>query len=480
MKSHCFCVPHDGADVLAETICLNEKSLDAFTMTFIGDAELFHLMKTENKITAHTVNAELSYHILYYLKDAGHPLYKRITIPNLEDFTRRINSLSEKALDNVIIGSDAISQVMEMGMKNQESGNSGLFNTYGDSSSNKERLKKIAHMTSKGTSQDEEISAPSTTTESTTSTQSTSIDQNGPEQITMGGRMLNEFEQNHVIMGGTFPFEFTLGVPSKFSRGHLPHHIFQRLLKAYTRNFENCHNFIFLSFNQVQRHAASSAVSYKAKASDSHLNKLASVLKSSDFDRKLKIALVSPYGKESKELLRIMIPLLRTTGKTIPWGPLERNNELSVLYGMQQRYGPHSLFITFSQMNATQPLVIRLGSRKFKSLENDDSHPGEVEKGEVIWNSDDCSNFRTATARNSPATCAAYFDMVCKAVLKYLFGVQLDAKKEVLIDEMIAGILGSALKARAAHGVPEAQARGALHLHFYFGYFLDHYGLHAL
>ena len=126
-----------------------------------------------------------------------------------------------------------------MGMENQESGNSGIFNTYGDSSSNKERLQGIAHMISKGTIQDEEISAPSTTTESTTSTQSTSIDQNGPTQITLGERMLNEFEQNHVIMGGTFPSEFTLGVPSQFSRGHLPHHIFQRLLKAYTRNFEN-------------------------------------------------------------------------------------------------------------------------------------------------------------------------------------------------------------------------------------------------
>ena len=130
-------------------------------------------------------------------------------------------------------------------------------------------------------------------------------------------------------------------------------------------------------------------------------------------------------------------------------------------------------------MSATQPLVIRLGSRKFKSLEND-SHPGEVEKGEVIWNSDDCSNFRASTAKNSPATSAFYFDLVCKAVLKYLFGVQLDTKKEVLIDEMISGIFGSALKARAAHAVSEAQARGALHLHILLWLLFGPFGLHAL
>ena len=49
---------------------------------------------------------------------------------------------------------------------------------------------------------------------------------------------------------------------------------------------------------------------------------------------------------------------------------------------MQQRYGPHSLFITFYQMSATQPLVIRLESRKFKKLENE-NHPGEIEGSEM-------------------------------------------------------------------------------------------------
>ena len=109
------------------------------------------------------------------------------------------------------------------------------------------------------------------------------------KQITLGKRMLNEYEENHVIMGGTFPFEFPLGVPETFAKGHFPPHLFQRLLKSYTGTFERCHNFIFLSFNQVQRHAASSAVSYKSKTSDSHMKKLAEVLKTLGFDSKLKM-----------------------------------------------------------------------------------------------------------------------------------------------------------------------------------------------
>ena len=91
----------------------------------------------------------------------------------------------------------------------------------------------------------------------------------------------------------------------------------------------------------------------------------------------------SPDGEESKELLRIMIPILRTTRKKIPCGPLQWINELSLLYGMQQRYILHSWFITSSQMSATQPLIVLLVSRKFKNSENS-SNLGDIESEEVI------------------------------------------------------------------------------------------------
>ena len=98
------------------------------------------------------------------------------------------------------------------------------------------------------------------------------------------------------------------------------------------------------------------------------MKKLATLLESPTFDDKLKSSIKDPDGFEARYILKTLTPLLRTIGKHIPWGPLERSNELSVLYSMQQRYVPHSLFITFSQISATQPLVIRLGSRKFKKI----------------------------------------------------------------------------------------------------------------
>ena len=74
-------------------------------------------------------------------------------------------------------------------------------------------------------------------------------------------------------------------------------------------------------------------------------------------------------------------------------------------------------------MSATQPLVIRLGSRKIKKSENE-NHPREIEDSEVIYNSDDFDIFRSNTARNSPVTYAFYFDLVSRSVLKNLFGIQ--------------------------------------------------------
>ena len=107
-----------------------------------------------------------------------------------------------------------------------------------------------------------------------------------------------------------------------------------------------------------------------------------------------------------------------------------------------------------------QPLVVRLGSRKLKKL-----HPGEVEEGEVIWRSNCGKNFRVETAKNNPAKFAYYFNFMCKAVLKHLFGLNLDRKKEVFLEDAEPGIFGSIFKTREGHGVTEAQARNALHLH---------------
>ena len=49
--------------------------------------------------------------------------------------------------------------------------------------------------------------------------------------------LINEFGNNHVIIGGTFPFEFPLGVPEELGQGRFRAHVLKRLLRSYTSTF---------------------------------------------------------------------------------------------------------------------------------------------------------------------------------------------------------------------------------------------------
>ena len=129
---------------MAENLVLNEKFLNAFTMMFIGDSNIFRLMKESNKIKTHTVDPELLYNILCYLKGSGHQIYQRIDIPNFEDFNIHIQSLIKRAMDDFIISDNAVTRFMESRMKNKESVHSGLFQIHQESSSNEECLRAVS------------------------------------------------------------------------------------------------------------------------------------------------------------------------------------------------------------------------------------------------------------------------------------------------------------------------------------------------
>ena len=77
-------------------------------------------------------------------------------------------------------------------------------------------------------------------------------------------------------------------------------HVFRCLLESYTNEFESNHNFIFISFNQVQRHAASSAVNYSSKSSNTHMKRLAVLLKHDNFDKTLSVSLKKQKEKKLK------------------------------------------------------------------------------------------------------------------------------------------------------------------------------------
>lgn len=259
--------------------------------------------------------------------------------------------------------------------------------------------------------------------------------------------LLNEFQDNHRIMGGNFPFEFVRGVPESLRKGELPVRVARRLLLNYDPRFERCHELIFYMLNQKQRHSASRAVAYETKTQSNLLERFKEVVAEPDFPHNLAAAQLDPLGPEARELLKIMTPLIRVTGSKIPWSPQERDAELSTMMGQCNRYGTVSNFITFSQSSANDPLVIKLGSRKFNKNTKD------------VWD-ETVYRERMNIAMSNPATAAECFNSVAKAVIEHLFGVSLDTKKECL--DRKPGLWGYA---RSCNAVSESQQRGGLHLH---------------
>jgi hypothetical protein len=259
--------------------------------------------------------------------------------------------------------------------------------------------------------------------------------------------LLNEYQDNHRILGGNFPFEFVRGVPESLRKGGLPLKVARRLLLAYVPTFERCHELIFYMLNQKQRHAASRAVFYETKTQSHLLERLKEAVADPGFDPMLAAAQLDPSGPEARELLRIMTPLIRVTGAKIPWSPQERDSELSTMMAKCNRYGTVSNFITFAQSSANDPLVIKIGSRKLN------------QSTKAVWDETVYSQ-RMEIAMSNPATAAECFNAVSKAVIEHLFGVPLDTKKEYL--ERKPGLWGYA---RSCNAVSEAQQRGGLHLH---------------
>lgn len=467
---------------------LNRGCLGAFTMTFIGDGSAFRALVHEGLIHAHSVDATLSLRVLDYYHHV-HPQYADIVVPHINEshaFRTELERLSERALAAVEINETATVRIMESKMENSEDSHSALLSTTSaHGHTNAAALMGIANFVrdatddaptgadgqppgADSTSLDATDDARTGTDGRTSGADGTTRDaatvhdaaRTGRVQASVDMDLLNTYEDNHLIFGGTFPHAFPLGMPEKFSSGPLPHQLLRRLLLAYTPQFERTPNFIFLAFNQLQLAACSRAVAYEAKSDSKHLAALRELLESEDFDSNLANAISDPDGSDAKRLLIKITPLLRAVGRKVPYSPLERKNELPDLYGMEQRLGPHTEWVTFSQLSSTQPLVIRLGSR----MRDGSDHPGLLNDGEVIWSSARIS--RSATGINSPACCAENFNRVSVAVLTALFGLaSLDSKKEKFGADINPGIFGRGTSARACFAVAEAQARGALHLH---------------
>ena len=274
-----------------------------------------------------------------------------------------------------------------------------------------------------------------------------------PIVVERQGELLNEFTNNDELLYGAFPWLFLFG-KGLCGSGPVPRTHTKYLLQHFNKRFARDHNFIFLLFNQLQRHAASSICSARVYSASRGIQNFINTLNSNNFDQKLADAVRDPTCNASRIFLRKLLPNVKTCGSKVPFGPVEREESKYKLYAMIQHFGNPPFFLTLTPNEINSPLCIRLCKRDGDALSilNDIT----LLKAET----------RAYMTSRNPVAAALFFDRIIQMTIKHLLGIDMSSsqKSTLPFQKRRKGVLSTVV---AYFGVVECQGRGTLHTHMF-------------
>jgi len=266
---------------------------------------------------------------------------------------------------------------------------------------------------------------------------------------------INEFGNNDQLLLGHFGHMFLLGEGVRKNAGTLNSAEIKHLLMQHDGRFSSNADFVFLLFNQKQRHAASRTAATRIRGDNASVEKFRSLINSPDFSERLDRAIQSPDTEESKRLLSTILNVVRNSGETVPWSELERKGALKRMTALMHYAGPFSFFATISPADMDSTIMLRLASKLDPSL--DDGHvalslPSLVQRHKIL-------------ARN-PFAAALVYRRLIDCILEHLVGLKPDhLSKKCHVKCMFEredGIFGVPI---AYAGVHEVQGRQSVHFH---------------
>jgi len=279
---------------------------------------------------------------------------------------------------------------------------------------------------------------------------------------------LNEFGDNDNLYLSLFPhlFPFGKGMPHK---GTLPEKFSQHLLRQRSCTFAHDSRFLFTAFNQKQRHAATRAVRSLASGKPEHLKQLGELCQDLEFRAKVEAAVKDSSSKEAAEVLKILNPLIRTSGGKIDYSASARAAGLTTLYSYTQFFGCPSVFFTIAPDDTHSVLAIRL-SIPTKSNQGfparDEGLLNHLLEGAQTHDlcKIDISEFglQKLMAEN-PVAAAEIFMQIQLAIYTILLGISPEkSSKKTRPLGVFRGIFGNC---KAVFSVVETQGRLSLHVH---------------
>lgn len=263
--------------------------------------------------------------------------------------------------------------------------------------------------------------------------------------ITREEDLINEFTDNPTLFNGSFPHLFPLGLKLPTS-GSISQEFAEHLLLQKDQRFAQSMPLLFLLFNQSQRHIAARNVSATLK-SDSHLiQNFIELVATESFKKDLDEALANPTSKTASQLLKQILPLINVTGKSIPYGPIQKKQAITQLYALHRFFGPASWFVTLAPDDASSEMVLKLGN-----YQGDFILPIPLK-------------FRHEFVSKNPVAATRYFMKIIEGFFTLCFGLAPTDKsrKTISWEEKECLLVGKPL---GFFEVDEANGRGSLHFH---------------
>lgn len=287
---------------------------------------------------------------------------------------------------------------------------------------------------------------------------------------------VHDFLENHRLLACAFPFLFPFGLdPEHFSK---PLHVktLRRLFLFSDGRFDRNQQLCFVLFDTLQRYKASLSVSLRLKREDGIAERFIDLVQNPRFLQRLENAIENPKSKDHHELIKTLIPLLRSTANKVPFSSGEREESLSHLHSQTIRLGFPDAFVTISPFVANSPIALRLAALpnqlhddrctcpRVHTPQDSESHINPQVRTE--WFKD--TPFHDVQKRAElmacrPAAAAEYFHFLETTVMEEV--VKCDrsvGRRKTRLQSDTKGIFGHC---RGEYGVVEQQTRGALHVH---------------
>jgi hypothetical protein len=193
-------------------------------------------------------------------------------------------------------------------------------------------------------------------------------------------------------------------------------------MKFHDLRFCSDHKFIFLLFNQLQRHELARKISTKCVTNSKSFDVFTKLVNSPNFKNELMDAIKYLKSKSAKILTAKLMKLINTAGSVIPFGPVERFQNRSKLYGMIQDFNLPTWFITMSPPDQDNHFTINLcltknnGNKEKENMINFDIFSNEYGDAINVLN-------RIKEVTKKPVLASEMFYKMVEEVVQCLFGI---------------------------------------------------------